>query len=231
MRFKKMALGIIVDGVCRRRMPSIHGTGRHGCGLCLGDAQHPVLRFRKFPVLFGGALLYIGTVIPGFPLFQYNDVTGAFQNTVAFLRQRRTQRNDLRVVSFHRFGKFADMEDGIARVVDFQMVFVDEPAETVRRFPIFVFQPDFVTICQPEQFFVAAVNKANAMRGPFQMLVQPVAPIAVAVQVVLAPLRVQSKQIGVLRGIGAKTIFMAFAGLGLSCSGQGWFLQAGALQR
>ena len=123
------------------------------------------------------------------------------------------------------------MEDGIARVVDFQMIFVDETAEIIRRFPIFVFQTDFVAIRQPEQFFVVAVNETNALRGPFQMPVQTVAPITVAVQVVLAPLWVQPKQIGVLRGIGAKTIFMAFAGLGLSCSGQGWFLQAGALQR
>ncbi len=72
--------------------------------------------------------------------------------------------------SFRCFCEFADMEDGIALVANFQMIFVDETTEKVLWFPILVFQTDFVTIRQPKQFFVVAVNKANALRGPFQIL-------------------------------------------------------------
>ena len=76
------------------------------------------------------------------------------------------------------------MEKVAAAVTKLQMVFIDISAGNFTNFTIVISDSDLTTIRDLEKVVVMAVDEADTSFGLFQMLIQPVTAIAIAVKVV-----------------------------------------------
>ena len=86
------------------------------------------------------------------------------------------------------------------------MVIVDVSANLILCFTVRECDSDFVAVRDAELLFVMGINEPNAASGLLDMTTQPVPAIAVAVKVVFSLVRIQTKQIGILRRIHTDAI-------------------------
>ena len=91
------------------------------------------------------------------------------------------------------------------------MIIVNIPAGTVSLFTIRVGDSDFIAVRDTEQFLIVRVDKADASFCLLQMTVKPLSLIAVAIQIVFAPVGVQAQHIGILLRVCTKTKLPAIA--------------------
>lgn len=89
-------------------------------------------------------------------------------------------------VPFAKLGKLADVVEVVSHL---QMVVVDISADTLRGRPVTQSHKDFIAVSDTELFVIAGCDEANTTLRPFQVSVQPVLHIAIAVKVIVAPVR------------------------------------------
>ena len=106
-------------------------------------------------------------------------------------------------VLFHPLGKLANV---VKVVTNLNVVVVDISASSHLVFIPGKVDLDFSSIGDAEQFLIVAVNEPDAFCRVLHVPIEPVLDIAVAVKVVLALIRVQTQQIGVLIRIDTDTV-------------------------
>ena len=107
----------------------------------------------------------------------------------------------------HALGKLADM---IEVAPDLHMVVVDIAAGADLIFIPRIVDFHLAAIRNAKQLLVVAVNKTDSFLCVLQVLIEPVPAIAIAVQVVFAPVRVQAQKVGIFFGVHTNTIVARF---------------------
>ena len=109
----------------------------------------------------------------------------------------------------HPLGKLANV---VKVVANLYMVVVDISASSHLVFVPGKVDLDFAPIGDAEQFLIVAVNEPDTLCRVLHVPIEPVLDIAVAVKVVLALIRVQTQQIGVLIRIDTDTVVVLLGG-------------------
>ena len=100
------------------------------------------------------------------------------------------------------------MEQIAAASADFNMAVVDVAASPGVRLPIGVGDSDLSAIRNTEQLVITAVDKPDPSCCFFQVLIEPVPIIAIAVQVLFALVRVQTQEVCVFLRINTDTVIV-----------------------
>jgi len=107
---------------------------------------------------------------------------------------------------FHSLCKFADM---IEIVADFDVIWVNISANTLLRLIIQIANPNGATIRKIEQVIITGIYEADTLLSALQMAVYPIFSVAIAIQVILAFIRIQAHQEGVMLGIHPHAVLPA----------------------
>ena len=103
---------------------------------------------------------------------------------------------------FHSLRKLTDV---IEIIMNFNVIRVDKPAHILFRVIVRVLDLNQAAVGNPEQVVVFGVNEADTLLRTLQMAVQPFLFVAMAVQVILAFVRIQAHQEGVMLRINPDT--------------------------
>ena len=190
--------GIVILGICSRRLPAEHGTSHHCRFLRFG---HAIGSIQSSCTFFGGSVLrvYIRGRVTFFALGDDNQFPGGFQGAETAGREGLPQRNDvLAAVALVFFRELADVVEVIPPVAGcLKMVVVNVAASCLSNISVLCKVPNFIAILYPEQLFVIRIDESDALLCVLQMLVKPVPAIAVAIQVVFASLGIEAENVGV----------------------------------
>ena len=198
--------GIVILGICSRRLPAEHGTSHHCCFLRFG---HAIGSIQSSCTFFWGSVLrvYIRGRVTFFALGDDNQLPGGPQRTETALRERLPQRNDaVTALVLILFCKLTDVVQALPPVAGcLKMVVVNVAANQMPGLSAVCEVPNFVTIFYPKKLFVVRINKADSLLRVIQVPVKPVLAIAVAVQIVIAFFRIEAENVSVFLRIGSES--------------------------
>ena len=107
---------------------------------------------------------------------------------------------------FHSLRKLADV---IEIILNLNVIRVDKPTNILFWLIVRIRNLNQSAVGNPEQVVVFGVNEADTLLRTLQMAVQPFLFVAMAVQVILAFVRIQAHQEGVMLRINPDTVFPA----------------------